>query len=140
MERKLVNYEQPKTIFDLFFNDFKPSVFNDFRSNTEIKTNLIETENDYLLDVIVPGFNKEDIKIDIDNNTLIIYSEVKNENIDKNDNYIRKEYSYASFEKRFTLPKNTDVDNIQAKHENGILKLTIPKNEKVVSKKQITIK
>jgi len=142
MKDNLINYNKPKSIFDLVFNNF--DLFNDFDFNTNtsnVKTNLIETDENYQLDVIIPGFKKEDIKIDIENNILTISSEIKSETKDNgDDNYVRQEYIYSSFVKRFTLPKNIIVDDIQAKHENGILSLTIPKNEKQNTKKQIVIK
>jgi len=131
LDRDLIN--RPKTMFDLFFND--DFTFGNF--NSGIKTNLKETDADYQLDMIVPGLSKDDININIEKDILTISSEKEMSN---EDGYVRKEYSYSSFEKKYTLPDGTDVENIQAEHKNGILKIIIPKKENIKIKKQIKIK
>jgi len=134
LERSLMNYE-PKSIFDLFFNDDSFT----FR-NTSLKTNLKETENEYQLDLIIPGFKKDDIDITIDNNILKISSKKEKSNKTDDDEFIRQEYFYSSFEKHFKLPENINVDDIQAKQEDGILKISIPKGKEINVQKQIEIK
>lgn len=116
-----------------------PNVFNDFlrdwsstnfsNTNTTLPAvNIKETENDFIVDVAVPGMNKKDFKIDLDNDVLTISSEKTSNKEDSDDNYTRKEYSYMSFKRSFTLPKNVvDSDKINATYKNGELKITIPK-------------
>jgi HSP20 family protein len=95
-----------------------------------------ETADSYEVEMAAPGMNKEDFKIELDNNTLTISSETKSENEEKDgERYARKEFSYQSFQRSFQLAKEVvDSDNIQARYENGVLKLSIPKREEVKQK------
>lgn len=83
-----------------------------------------------------PGMKKEDFKVERNNNLLTISSKQKSEHEEKeNDKYSRREFSYQSFQRRFQLLREAvDADNIQAKYENGVLHLTIPKREEVKQK------
>ena len=108
--------------------------------------NIRETEKSYQIDVIAPGFEKPDFKIDLDQNVLSISvekkSEVKNESDANkgNERQIRKEYSYRSFKRSFKKKKKTDTDAIEAKYVNGVLTLNLPKKEEVKSaSKEISI-
>lgn len=91
--------------------------------------NIKESETDYELDFHVPGFHKEDISIDLEDNTLIVKGEYKQENQeeDKEKKYHRKEVSYSSLSRKFILPDNVDVSNIGASLDQGILKVKISK-------------
>ena len=121
-------------VFNDFFRDWSTSNFSD--TNTTLPAvNIKENENEFLVDVAVPGMEKEDFKIDLDNDILTISSEktINNENSD--EKYTRKEYSYLSFKRSFTLPKDVvDNDNISATYKNGELKITIPKLEEAKPK------
>ncbi len=121
-------------VFNDFFRDWSTSNFSD--TNTTLPAvNIKENENEFLVDVAVPGMEKGDFKIDLDNDILTISSEktVNNENSD--EKYTRKEYSYLSFKRSFTLPKGiVDSDNINATYKNGELKITIPKLEEAKPK------
>ena len=80
----------------------------------------------------VPGLKKEDFKINIDRNILTISSEsqTENEERDEKKNYTRREFNYQSFTRSFTMPSDiVDVERIEAKYDNGILKLAVPKRE-----------
>jgi HSP20 family protein len=83
-----------------------------------------------------PGMKKEDFKVELNNNILTISSEQKHENEEKEgEKYNRKEFSYQSFQRSFQLSREAvDADNIQAKYENGVLRLVIPKREEVKQK------
>lgn len=121
-------------VFNDFFRDWSTSNFSD--TNTTLPAvNIKENENEFLVDVAVPGMEKGDFKIDLDNDILTISSEktINNENSD--EKYTRKEYSYLSFKRSFTLPKGVvDSDNISATYKNGELKITIPKLEEAKPK------
>ena len=92
----------------------------------------ISTKNDnYLLDFSVPGFNKEDFKIELTNEVLTISGEHKTEVNNEEQNFSRKEYTIGSFKRSFALPENADFEKIEAKYENGILNVFIPKKEAV---------
>ena len=80
------------------------------------------------------GFKKGDFNIELDNDVLIISSEVKKENESKEENYSRREFSVSSFKRAFTLPETVDKEEINAVYEGGILKLTLPKREEALPK------
>ena len=108
-----------------FFNDdfnYVPSLFE-----SKGLSNISETENEYLIDVSAPGFKKEDINIELENDILKISSEIQNENEETNDGYYRKEFCKSSFERNFAVPKNSNKDEISAAMEDGILTIKIPK-------------
>jgi HSP20 family protein len=95
--------------------------------------NIRETNDNFEVEMAAPGMNKEDFKVELDGNQLTIYSEKKTEQRDNEENrYSRQEFSYESFQRSFTLPKDVvDVDKIEAHYTNGVLHLTIPKKEEV---------
>lgn len=99
--------------------------------NTLPAVNVSEDEKHFHIDVIAPGFKKEDFKISVDDDVLTISAETKSEseNKDNNRQYNRREYSYSSFTRSFTLPDNAKDDAISANYADGILKLMIPKSE-----------
>ena len=89
--------------------------------------NIHETKEAYVLDVLVPGLTKEDLKIGLDNNILSISAEKKTEQQSEGEKRIRREFSSRSFKRSFTLDETVDAEKIQAKYENGVLKLNLPK-------------
>ncbi|SFS33334.1 Hsp20/alpha crystallin family protein [Lutibacter maritimus] len=117
------------TIFDDFFRDWSSSNFS--RTNTTLPAvNIKEDDEQFVVKVAVPGMDKKDFNINLDNNILTIQSEKEAENNDESENYTRKEYSYQSFRRSFTLPKNVvDSDKIEANYVNGELQIIIPKLE-----------
>lgn len=96
--------------------------------------NIKENERDFELELAIPGFKKDDVNIEVDENVLTISSEIKSENESKEENFTRKEFSFSSFKRAFSLPETIDEDRINAKHEDGILKLTLPKKEEALPK------
>ena len=104
--------------------------------------NVKENEKVYEVELAAPGFNKKDFTISIDNGLLIVSAESRQENEKKEDNYTRREFGYTSFSRSFNLPANTNEEGIQAKYEEGILKLSIAKKglPEKKSKKPIEIK
>jgi HSP20 family protein len=89
--------------------------------------NVRETDKSFELEVAAPGFTKKDINISVENNCLIVSAEKKEENERKEDNYTRREFGYQSFSRSFNLPANTNEDDINARYEDGILKVSIAK-------------
>lgn len=98
--------------------------------------NVKETPENFIVEMAAPGMKKEDFKVEINNNVLTISSEQKQEREEKeNEGYTRKEFSYQSFQRSFQLSREAvDADNIEAKYENGVLHLTIPKREEAKQK------
>jgi HSP20 family protein len=103
--------------------------------------NISETNDNYELEFNVPGRKKEDFKITVDKNILTVSFERKEENKDENKQFIKREFVTQSFKRSFTLDEKINADDINAKYENGILFLTLPKKEEVkVLPKEIAVK
>jgi len=96
---------------------------------------IYENENELVLTAEVPGLEEKDVEIRIEDNTLSIKGERKFEKETKEENYHRIERSYGAFFRSFTLPNSIDQDKIQAEHENGILKITMPKRTELKPRK-----
>lgn len=90
--------------------------------------NVAETQDAFKLEVAVPGFKKEDFKIEIDGNRLKISGESKSEREDKEEKLMRREFSYQQFSRWFTLPENVHPDKISAQYTDGILLVNLPKS------------
>ena len=110
----------------LFKNDFNNAERKGF-----VPVNVKETEKGYELEVVAPGFEKTDFKVYLDQNLLTISAEKKDELKDENQKQIRREYSYRSFKRSFTLDEKIDATNIEASYINGVLTLNLPKKEVV---------
>jgi HSP20 family protein len=112
---------------NLFDDDFFSSVPS--RTNSMPAVNIREDEKNYFLELAVPGIEKNDIKIDINEDVLTISSERKNEMEENKEGYTRKEFSYSSFVRSFYIPENVNPDSIQANYKEGILTVSLPKME-----------
>jgi HSP20 family protein len=102
--------------------------------------NVIENDKDFKLEMAVPGMEKKDFRIHVENDMLTVSSEKKEETNEKKENYTRREFSFSSFSRSFRLPENCLPDKIDAKYEDGILKLVLPKKEVTLSKSVKEIK
>lgn len=126
--QKRNNY-QHDPFFDAFDDFFKP-VFYDDRADS-MRTDIKETENGYRLDVEMPGFDKKDIKISLENGYLTVSAEKSSreeENKDKNEKYIRKECT-VSCSRSYYVGDDIERENVKAKYDNGMLTLTVPKSQ-----------
>lgn len=120
----------------LFKNDF-----NNVERKGFVPVNVKETEKGYLLEVVAPGFEKADFKVNLNQNLLTISAEKKEELKEEKEKQIRREYSYRSFKRSFTLDEKIDATNIEASYVNGVLTLNLPKKEEVkASATEIVIK
>lgn len=131
-------------LFDRIFNsdlmDWGMSNFSGPNS-TLPAVNVRETDDDFFLELAAPGMSKKDFKINFQNNLLTISSEKTEKTEDTNDGYSRKEFSYTSFQRSFTVPGNeVDSDKITASYADGILNVKIPKREEVKPKPAREIK
>ena len=136
----------PSLIEDFFNRDLLDSSASSWRSSgaTMPSVNIAETNEEYLIDVAAPGMKRENFKIELDNNILTISSEVESQNEEKDNktNFTRREFSYQSFQRSFSLPENkVEGEKITARYSDGILHIAIPKREeaKVKPARQITI-
>ena len=93
-----------------------------------------ENDDSFVVKADLPGVNKDDIQIDLKDNTLTLKGEKKFENKVSKDNYIRVERSYGTFVRSFTLPQNVDAEKIKATYKDGVLELTLPKKEEAKPK------
>ena len=121
-----------------------PSIFNDifdddFIGYTPAKqfaspaVNIIENEKDFQIEVAAPGMSKEDFKVRLENdNELVISLEKKNEDKHEKKNYLRREFSYASYKQAFIIPDEVEAEGINASMVDGVLKITLPKKEVTV--------
>lgn len=91
--------------------------------------NIKETDKTYEVELAVPGYDKKDFNISVDNGLLTVSAEKREEKEQKQDNYTRREFGFTSFSRAFNLPVNTNDEDVQARYEDGILKLTISKKE-----------
>ncbi|MFV8346127.1 Hsp20/alpha crystallin family protein [Flavobacterium sp. ZB4P13] len=132
------------TLFDDFFSkdvfDWSDKNFSTIGSNLP-SVNLKETDNKLEVDLAAPGMKKEDFKVEIDNNMLMISSERKEEKEEtrKKDNYYRREFNYQSFCRSFSLPEYIDENKVEASYKDGILHVTIAKKEGSMKKAHKTI-
>ena len=96
---------------------------------------IYETENEVILTAEIPGIEEKDIEIKVEDNTLTLRGERKLEKETKEENYHRIERAYGSFFRSFTLPAFVDQDRIEAEHENGVLKIRMPKRSELKPRK-----
>ena len=136
--------ERMPSAFDDFF---KP--WNEWFDNGGLRgramnvpaVNITEHKDEYQVSLAEPGLKKDDFKIDVDGNMLTISSE-KEENKEEIDKrFTRKEYSYSSFSRSFTLPEEINKEKIEAKYEDGVLRISMPRKEEVkkISAKHIAV-
>ena len=116
-------------MFDEFFNDF----FN-VKPMSVPPHNIMETENDFQIEFSVPGSNKKDFEIEVENDNIKIIK--KKEDSDTTNSYSRKEFNYSFFEKSFYLPESIDQSKISSKYDNGILRISLPKKSEVIIQNQ----
>ena len=129
-----------------WFNDVFNSLINDSTLNDRFVTktpavNIAETENEFHIELAAPGLKKEDFKISIDKNVLSVSAEKKAENVEDGKKYSKREYSYTSFVRSFTLPEVADQAKIEAEYTDGILKLSVAKKEEAkIQSREISVK
>jgi HSP20 family protein len=128
---------------DVFGKDFLRDFFN-WEDNPSVPdVNVKESKDQYTIEVAAPGMEKKDFDVNVQNNMLVISSEkeAKNEEGGDEENYVRREFSYTSFQRSFSIPETVDAENIKAKYDNGVLYVELPKKKEAVEKasKQIKI-
>jgi HSP20 family protein len=117
-----------------------PSFFKDGIRPAATPVNIRETEKEYLLDVVAPGLNKEDFTINLDKNILTVSAEKKDETVNENEKFVRREYKPSSFKRSFSLDEKIDAEAIFAQYVNGVLTLNLPKKQEVKpAAKQINV-
>jgi len=144
----LVKFNQKP--FEGSFNNLVDDLFANFPVLTKnelnqqwkgfVPVNVTETEKNYSIEIVAPGFEKTDFKISLDQQILTVSAERQNQAKADNEKQIRNEYSYRSFKRSFTMNEKTEGASIDAKYVNGVLTLNLPKKEEVKpSVQQISI-
>ena len=133
---------QDISLMDRLFNADK--FHRDFSENNSSSplVNIKQAEDKYSVEMSVPGFDKNDFNIELNQNELIISSEKEENKEHEGEKYTRKEFSYQSFRRSFTLPETVDGDKISAQYKDGVLYVDIPNREEAKPKlpKQIAVK
>jgi HSP20 family protein len=114
------------SFFDEFFNEL-PAFGKTVNNLFSPAVNIVETSDAYHLELNAPGRNKEDFQISVDKGLLTISYEKKEEAKNEDAKVVRREFSFQSFKRSFTVDEKINAEAIQAKYENGLLKLLLPK-------------
>jgi len=147
----------PRTLLPSFFDDDTldlpsplldarswpmPSVFNTpfVRNGGLPAVNIKDTGKSFQMELAVPGYKKEDLKVHVESNLLTVSAETKKESDEEKNGYTRREFSYRSFERSFQLPDHADGDNVKASCTDGVLKLAIPKTKAMPEKRGKEVK
>jgi HSP20 family protein len=139
------NNGQKNYVANPFFNDvyslLNDSFFSEKSATRVPAVNIAETTNEFQVELAVPGLKKDDFKINLDKNVLSVSADKKTETVDENKKFSKREYSYNSFNRSFTLPESADHSKIEADYTDGILKLTIAKKEEAkIQSREIAVK
>ncbi len=139
------HYKVNRSLIDELFNDL---LNNDAHENyskscvNQPATNVFETENDFRIEMLLPGYSKKDLKMNYHKNllTVKVEKEEKEEKAELDYKYEHREFGKFDFEKQFRIPKTVNVDAVEAKFENGILNILLPKKEEALEKAPVEIK
>jgi HSP20 family protein len=125
---------------DVFDSILSDTFFNDRLTTRVPAANISETEDHFHVELAAPGLKKEDFKLNLDRNVLNVSVEQRTEGDDQQKNYSKREYSYASWVRSFTLPESANAENIEATYTDGVLKIDIAKREEAkMVRRQIEI-
>ena len=130
----------PGIVDEFFGRDFLSNLFETQTGISMPSVNIIEGKDEFKIEVAAPGLEKKDFKIDLNNNVLTISSEKEAKNEESSEKYMRREFSYSSFQRSFALPNTVDAEKINAVYKDGVLNISIPKKEEAKEKPARTIK
>jgi HSP20 family protein len=144
--RALAKSSLMPSVFDDFFKPWN-EWFDDSRLINRVMTtpavNITESEKEYNVSLAVPGLKRDDFKIDVEGNMLTISAEKETGNEEKMDKFTRKEYSFSSFSRSFSLPDDVKQEMIGARYQDGVLHIALPRLEnakKMAASKKIIVK
>lgn len=124
----------PSVFSDLFDGFFGNELMSGELVSWVPAVNISETDEHFKIDVAAPGLSKNDFKVEVDNDMLSISGERKEESNEANSRYTRREFSYGTFKRSFNLPETVDGEHVNARFENGVLSLIVPKKEEAKRK------
>lgn len=124
----LVRWNNPDRFSNVFNQLFSDTQYYNAETSaaTRPATNIKESEDGFELELAIPGIEKKDVIINLENNVLTISSEKENQS---EVDYSRKEFAFQTFKRSFSIPKSVDVEKIKANHKNGVLNINLPKKE-----------
>ncbi len=117
----------PRRDFDLFEDMFRDPFFKN--ENKVMRTDIKENENDYVIDIEMPGYDKENIKIEVEDGYLNVHASLDTNSDESEGNYVRRERYFGECSRSFYVGDDIEVEDIKANFKNGVLKLTIPKKD-----------
>lgn len=138
MRNQIRKFDRFGSFFPSVLNNYlNDDLFNNFFEGELPAVNVVETDKSFNIELSVPGYNKEDINIEIEKNLLKIsaQNEIKKEEKDDNKKVLRQEFRKSSFTRSFTIPENIDTENISAVQKDGILQISLPKMVKALEDK-----
>jgi len=140
--RQMREFRRGFDILNSMLDDFSASNKESFKADFTPAINTREGEFAYHVEVDLPGMKKEDISIQVEDNTLVISGERKVKDEIKEENYYKIESSFGTFSRSFSLPEEADIENIHAESKDGVLEVVVPKLEtaKVDKVKKVEIK
>lgn len=134
----LVRYQNkpmmPNLFDELFGHGLMSDIYNRGLFSDMPSANIVEEKEKFMIDLAAPGLDKEDFKINIDERVLTISVEKEEKKEEETNKFTKKEFSYSAFKRSFNLPDSIHVDKIEARYENGILTVNLPKKEEAIVK------
>ena len=140
--RKVINrgLNLPTWFEEILEDNFENGLVSNYNKGITLPAvNVIESDNEFTVDMAVPGLNKSDFDIDSDNNILSISVEKETKDQEKFEIYTRREFGYGSFKRTFSIPKSVDVEKISASYKDGIMKVLLPKLDEAKKKAKRSI-
>lgn len=132
----MTKHRRPQpSIFNTFFDDIftRDDFFENHQGSINSPSaNIKETDEAFKIELAAPGMNKEDFEVNVEKEILTLSAEVKKDSAEENETYRRREFRFSSFKRNFRLPETIDTENITAEYKNGVLNVTLPKNEKAL--------
>ena len=110
----------------VFFEDFINNLFGSNIYNDIPPYNIVDNDKEFLIEFSVPGFDKKDFLLEVEENNLKV-SKLSSKNNKPEINFFKRQFNYSQFEKNFTIPEEVNIEKINSKYENGILKIFLPK-------------
>ena len=133
---------KPKTLLNPLFSEWfqEPFAHSPSHRCALPAVNIRENEGGWSIELAVPGIPKDKIRIRLENRILTISAEQDEKSVEEKQQYHRREFGYVKFERAFSLPEGVDIENIEAKQEDGILEVFLPRVQTVKAEKQIAIR
>jgi len=137
----IIRWSHPRRLSDIFDDIFTKNMEDIDQKDCDCvpAANIVETDQAFEIQIAAPGYKKNDIQVNLENNILTVYCD-KNQSEGQEINYTRREFGFGTFRRAFTLPKIVDTEKISADYKNGILQVRMPKREEAVNKLSREIK